>query len=45
MERAPAAPGSTLTGFETAIGIVDDVDPALATHQTIVAMAAAQGFQ
>ena len=45
MEQAPEAPTSALASFEAAIGLVDDVDPALAAHQTIIAMPAAQGFQ
>jgi hypothetical protein len=45
MEQAPLAPKSALAGFETAIGLVDDVDPALPAHQTIIAVPAAQGFQ
>ena len=45
MEQAPAAPKSALTGLKPAIGLVDDVDPALPAHQTIVAVPAAQGFQ
>src|SRR5215469_16203160 len=45
MEEAPAAPKSALTGLKAAIGLVDDVDPALPAHQTIIAVPAAQGFQ
>jgi hypothetical protein len=45
MEQAPAAPESALTGLKAAIGLIDDVDPALPAHQTIVAVPAAQGFQ
>jgi hypothetical protein len=45
MEQAPIAPGSALTGFETAIGLVDDVNATLPAHQAIVAVPAAQGFQ
>ncbi len=46
-----AAPGpglslaSALARLEAAIGLVDDVDPTLAPHDTVVAVAAAQGFQ
>jgi hypothetical protein len=45
MEQAPAAPESALASFETAIGLVDDVDPPLAAYQPVVAVPAAQGFQ
>src|SRR5262245_62069477 len=45
MEQAPAAPKSALAGLKAAIGLVDDVDPALPAHQTIIAVPAAQGFQ
>src|SRR5262249_16933117 len=45
MEQAPAAAKSALTGLKAAIGLIDDVDPALPAHQTIVAVPAAQGFQ
>jgi hypothetical protein len=38
-------PRSTLAGLEPAQDLVDHVDPALATDQTIAAMAAAQRFQ
>jgi hypothetical protein len=38
-------PKSTLAGFKTAIGLIDDIDPALPTHQTVVAVPATQGFQ
>jgi hypothetical protein len=34
-----------LTGFEALLGLVDDVNPALAADQTIVAMPPAQGLQ
>src|SRR6516162_6569107 len=37
--------GSTLARLEAAVGLVDDVDPALATHDAVVAVAPAQGFQ
>jgi hypothetical protein len=36
---------SALTGLEAALRLIDDVDAALAAHETIVAMAAAQRFQ
>jgi hypothetical protein len=36
---------SALTGLKATIGLIDDVDPALPAHQTIVAVPAAQGFQ
>ena len=45
MELAPAAPGSALTGFETTVGLVDDVNATLPAHQAIIAVPAAQGFQ
>jgi hypothetical protein len=34
-----------LTGFEARIGLVDDVDTALAAHQLVVAVALDQGLQ
>jgi hypothetical protein len=40
-----AAGLSTLTGFEPALRLIDHIDAALAPHDTIVAMAAAQRFQ
>src|SRR5262249_30800061 len=36
---------SALAGFEAALGLVDDVDPALAPNEAVVAMARPQGFQ
>src|SRR4029077_5719470 len=45
MEQAPSAPRSALTGLKAAIGLIDDVDPALPAHQTIIAVPPAQGFQ
>jgi hypothetical protein len=36
---------SALAGLKAAIGLIDDVDPALPAHQTIIAVPAAQGFQ
>jgi hypothetical protein len=45
MEQAPAAPGSALAGFETAVGLVDDVNATLPAHQAVIAVPAAQGFQ
>jgi hypothetical protein len=45
MEQTPAAPKSALTGLKAAIGLIDDVDPALSAHQAIIAVPAAQGFQ
>jgi hypothetical protein len=46
---AAAGPGgkafSALTGLKAALRLIDDVDAALAAHDTIVAMAAAQGLQ
>ena len=34
-----------LAGLKAAIGLVDDIDPALAPHDAVVAVATAQGFQ
>jgi hypothetical protein len=34
-----------LTRFETRIGLVDDVNPALAAHQLVVAVALDQGLE
>jgi hypothetical protein len=34
-----------LPGFETALGLVDDENPALAPHYTIIAVAPPQRFQ
>jgi hypothetical protein len=34
-----------LAGFETAVGLVDDVNATLPAHQAIIAVPAAQGFQ
>ena len=36
---------SALTGLEALLGLVDDINAALAANQLIVAMAAAQGFE
>jgi hypothetical protein len=36
---------SALAGFEAAIGLVDDVDAALAPHQPVVAVTGTQRFQ
>src|SRR6185312_8050162 len=36
---------SALPRLEPAVGLVDDVDPALAPHEAVVAVAADQGFQ
>jgi hypothetical protein len=36
---------SALSGFKAAIGLVDDVDPALSAHQAIITVPTAQGFQ
>jgi hypothetical protein len=33
---------STLTGLEAALHLVDHIDSALATHQTVIAMAGTQ---
>jgi hypothetical protein len=35
----------TLAGLEAAMRLVNDVDAALAAHETVVAVAPAQGFQ
>jgi hypothetical protein len=40
-----AAAASTLAGLEAAMRLVDDVDAALAAHDAVVAVAAAQRFQ
>jgi hypothetical protein len=45
MEQAPVAPGSALSGFETAVGLVDDVNATLPAHQAVIAVPATQGFQ
>jgi hypothetical protein len=37
--------GLTLAGLETPVRLVDDIDAALAAHDAIVAMAAAQRFK
>src|SRR5271154_4730416 len=34
-----------LTGLEALLRLVDDIDAALATHEAVVAMTVAQGFQ
>jgi hypothetical protein len=34
-----------LAGLESALRLIDDIDAALASHDAIVAMAAAQRFQ
>jgi hypothetical protein len=44
-KKARPADDSTLPGFVAPLRLVDDVDTALATHEAIVAMAVAQGFQ
>jgi len=36
---------SALARFETPLRLINDVDPALAPHDAVVAMAAAQRFQ
>ena len=36
---------SALTGLEAGIGLIDDVNAAFATHETVVAMTTTQGFQ
>jgi hypothetical protein len=40
-----AAIGLALPGFEAALGLIDDVNAALAANDTIVAVTAAQRFQ
>jgi hypothetical protein len=42
MGKRPRPLVSALTGFEPALGLVDDVDAALTSHDTIVAVTAAQ---
>jgi hypothetical protein len=47
-ERAPAgrqAKALALAGLKARIGLVDDVNAALAPNNLVVAVAAAQGFQ
>jgi hypothetical protein len=44
-KRANFKPDSTLARFETALNLVDHVNPALAADQTVVAVATAQRFQ
>src|SRR4051812_30774518 len=36
---------SALAGLVALLGLVDDVDPALAAHELVVAVAPAQGFE
>lgn len=43
--RAASTAELALTGLEAAFGLVDDVNPALAANQPVVAVTAAQGFQ
>src|SRR6185369_4624984 len=43
--RDRAAARSALTRLEPAVGLVDHIDPALAPHDAVVAVTAAQGFQ
>jgi hypothetical protein len=45
MRTDDKAAASALTGLEALLGLVDDIDAALAANQLVVAMAAAQGFQ
>jgi hypothetical protein len=46
MRRKWAGAGtSALAGLEAPVRLIDDVDPALAAHDAIVAVAAAQRFQ
>jgi len=35
----------SLAGLKAAIGLVDDIDPAFAPHDAVVAVAATQGFE
>src|SRR4029450_1477127 len=44
MQKTPW-PKSALASLIAAIGLVDDVDPALPAHQTIIAVPAAQGLK
>jgi hypothetical protein len=43
--RQPAFRRSTLAGLETALHLIDHVNPALAANQTVGAMAATKRFQ
>jgi hypothetical protein len=45
LPQKPPQQALTLPGFEAALGLIDDVDAALAAHDAIVAMTAAQRFQ
>jgi hypothetical protein len=36
------AAGLALAGFEPLVGLINDVDPAFAAHEAIIAMATAQ---
>jgi hypothetical protein len=45
VKQTPEASKSALAGFETTIGLIDDVDAALTAHQPVVAVSATQGFQ
>jgi hypothetical protein len=38
-------PISALARLKAAVGLVDDIDPTFAPHETVVAMAATQRFQ
>jgi hypothetical protein len=40
-----AARQLALTRLEASLGLIDHIDPALAPHDAVVAMAATQGFQ
>src|SRR5215472_13474004 len=42
---ARSTDGSALAGLEAALRLVDDIDPALAAHDAVVAMTAAQRLQ
>jgi hypothetical protein len=43
--QAGFSPGSTLARLEAALNLVDDVNPALAADQTVVAVTTTQRFQ
>lgn len=44
-QDGPAPTRSALAGFEPAMRLIDDVNAALAAHDTIIAVTAAQRFQ
>jgi hypothetical protein len=45
LRQQPPQWALALPRFEATLGLIDDVDAALATHDTIVAVTAAQRFQ